>query len=177
MHQFMRSFGLIPINLLIYKVKDQISDQHMGILICHSEPRNMRYFAGICKKRCLEVSKDAKTTKTDAVSVASGVKATECPKEAMAAGIPLMLPANAIVETFAFSEVSKGGQLKYVQDRDIPEEVFKLAPYLRGSLKPALFNEYRGNPGIYLSGDTIRAKGLDPEKGTFKKFVMVIIPL
>ena len=117
------------------------------------------------------------TTKTAAGTVAAGVQATNNPSEAVEKGIPLKLPDKTIVEFFNFEEVSKGGQYKYVQERDIPEEVLKLAPYLKGTLRPSLFNEYRGNPGIYLAGQTMCARGItDPEK-QMKRFALVLIPL
>jgi hypothetical protein len=106
-----------------------------------------------------------------------GVQATNSPLEAMERGMPLNVPENSIVEFFNFEEVSKGGQFKYVQERDIPAEVLKMAPYLKGTLRPSLFNEYRGNPGIYLTGQTMIARGIaDPSK-QMKRFALIIIPL
>lgn len=122
------------------------------------------------------MSNKTTATKTGVVSESSGVKATDNATEAVERGIPLNLPDNAVIGEFTFDSVSKGGQLKYVQDLRIPEEVLKVAPYLRGSTKPAIFNAYRGNAGIYLTGETFRAQGLDPEKGTLKSFTLVIIP-
>ncbi len=117
------------------------------------------------------------STKTAAGNVAAGVQATNNPTEAVEKGIPLKLPDNAIVEFFDFVEVSKGGQYKYCQVRDIPEEVLKLAPYLKGTLRPPLFNEYRGNPGIYLTGATMNARGFSNPEKQLKRFALVLIPL
>lgn len=123
------------------------------------------------------MSNPAISTKTAAGNVAAGVQATDNPTEAVEKGIPLKLPNNAIVEFFDFVEVSKGGQYKYCQVRDIPEEVLKLAPYLKGTLRPALFNEYRGNPGIYLTGATMQARGFSNPEKQLKRFALVLIPL
>lgn len=117
------------------------------------------------------------STKTAAGNVAAGVQATNNPTEAVEKGIPLKLPDNAIVEFFDFVEVSKGGQYKYVQERDIPEEVLRLAPYLKGTLRPPLFNEYRGNPGIYLTGQTMSARGISNPEKQLKRFALILIPL
>lgn len=123
------------------------------------------------------MSNQATTTKTAAGNVAAGVQATDNPSEAVEKGIPLKLPNNAIVEFFDFVEVSKGGQYKYVQERDIPEEVLRLAPYLKGTLRPPLFNEYRGNPGIYLTGQTMSARGISNPEKQMKRFALILIPL
>lgn len=123
------------------------------------------------------MSNQATTTKTAAGNVAAGVQATDNPTEAVEKGIPLKLPENSIVEFFTFAEVSKGGQYKYVQERDIPEEVLKLAPYLKGTLRPPLFNEYRGNPGIYLTGQTMSARGITDPAKQMRRFALVLIPL
>lgn len=123
------------------------------------------------------MSNQTTTTKTAAGNVAAGVKATNDPTEAVKSGIPLNLPENAILEFFAFEELSKGGQFKYQQERDLPAEVLKLMPELKGTLKPSLFNEYRGNAGIYLTGATMVARGIsDPEK-QMKRFALILIPL
>lgn len=105
------------------------------------------------------------------------VKPTEDPIEAMEKGLPLMVPANAVVEFFRYAETSKGGQYKYIQERELPKAILEAAPYLKGTQKPALFNEYRGNPGIYLAGATMDARGFaNPEK-TLKRFALVLIPV
>lgn len=117
------------------------------------------------------------STKTAAGNVAAGVQATDNPSVAVEKGIPLKLPENSIVEFFDFVEISKGGQYKYEQRRDIPEEVLKIAPYLKGTLRPALFNEYRGNPGIYLTGATMQARGITDPAKQMRAFALVLIPL
>ena len=123
------------------------------------------------------MSNQTTTTKTAAGNVAAGVKATNDPTEAVESGIPLNLPENAILEFFTFEELSKGWQFKYHQFRYLPAEVLKLMPELKGTLKPSLFNEYRGNAGIYLTGATMSARGIsDPEK-QMKRFALILIPL
>jgi hypothetical protein len=127
------------------------------------------------------MSNDKTKTETGGVTVPSGVQApktTADPRVAKDAGIPLVLPEGAILEFFEFSELSKGGQYGYVQDREIPAEVLKVAPYLKGTKKPSLFNVYRGNEQIYLTGATMKeAHGIGNPEKQLKRFALLIIPL
>ena len=102
---------------------------------------------------------------------------TKDPSEAIDKGVPLVFPEGAFVEYFAFDEVSKGGQYRFLQERELPDEILKAAPYLKGTLRPALFNEYRGNAGMYLTGQTMIGRGFSNPEKQLKRIAIIVIPL
>jgi hypothetical protein len=129
-------------------------------------------------KQVQTMSNDKTQPKPAPNNPAPGVQVTtNDPTKAIDQGMPLLFPEGAFVEYFAFDEVSKGGQYRFLQERELPAEILKAAPYLKGTLRPALFNEYRGNAGMYLTGQTMIGRGFNDPAKQMRRIAIIVVPL